>query len=407
MPSTRIHLLARRLSLAMAAPLVNDTLNQAWKNDKSKFGLRMLQKMGWTEGKGLGKNEDGVSEHVKVSKKSNNLGLGATRDQTGAAGWASTAVSFNGVLETLAKAYGTAHNSSDKKSKKKKKKSKKEKKRKRGEGGNRSTSDGSTSSGSDLESNGSGTASANAQGAHSCPSRARRVRSKDVKSFSTEDLRAILGKSAGPSLPSYPVIGGGDSSCKSNTASEKREKAAAKSAKKKDKKRKREERSNGSNGEADNDDEMVRAAGSPHRPRTRSMDLAEAAETTPAAATVTAADGDHSSPGVQSRQRPRTRSMDHAEDCGTIDENKATTAAAAGRSRKKAKKRKDRGGPGVVEGAEREIAEKHGAQGCGLEKQVEEEKASRKAKGLGSGKETETFTEAGEKKKRRKKERKA
>ncbi|CBJ48456.1 conserved unknown protein [Ectocarpus siliculosus] len=73
------------------APRVGDTQNQAWKNDKSKFGLKMMQKMGWTEGKGLGKNEDGVSEHVKVSKKSNNLGLGATHDSSGAAGWASAA----------------------------------------------------------------------------------------------------------------------------------------------------------------------------------------------------------------------------------------------------------------------------------------------------------------------------
>ncbi|CAN0437122.1 unnamed protein product, partial [Hapterophycus canaliculatus] len=75
---------------SVAAP-VGDTLNQAWKNDKSKFGLKMLQKMGWTEGKGLGKHEDGVSEHVKVAKKSNNLGLGATHDSSGAAGWASAA----------------------------------------------------------------------------------------------------------------------------------------------------------------------------------------------------------------------------------------------------------------------------------------------------------------------------
>ncbi|CAM9436053.1 unnamed protein product [Sphacelaria rigidula] len=388
----------------MAASGASDTLNQSWKNDKSKFGLKMLQKMGWTEGKGLGKNEDGVSEHVKVSKKSNNLGLGATRDQTGAAGWASTAVSFNGVLETLAKAYGTAHDSNEKKSKKRKKKSKKDKRRKKGESGNRSSSDGSTGSGSDIESNGSGTASVNAQGAYACPSRARRVRSKDVKSFSAEDLRAILGKSAGPSLPSYPVISGGDSSSKSSTAREKLEKAAAKSAKKKDKKRRREERISGSNGKTDDDGEIARTAGSPHRPRTRSMDLAERAETTPAAATATAADGDDSPPGVQSRQRPRTHSMDHAEGCGSVDENKATTATAASRSRKK---RKDRDGSGVLEGAERALAEECGAKGCGLEKRMGGGKARERVKGLGSGNGSEAGTEAVKKKKRRKKESKA
>ena len=34
----------------------------------------MLQKMGWAEGKGLGANEDGMQEHVKVSLKRDNLG---------------------------------------------------------------------------------------------------------------------------------------------------------------------------------------------------------------------------------------------------------------------------------------------------------------------------------------------
>jgi hypothetical protein len=34
----------------------------------------MLQAMGWSEGKGLGKNEDGMASHIKVSLKANNLG---------------------------------------------------------------------------------------------------------------------------------------------------------------------------------------------------------------------------------------------------------------------------------------------------------------------------------------------
>ncbi len=52
-----------------------DTQNKAWAEDKNKFGLKMLEKMGW-KGKGLGKNEDGLEQHVKVSKRSANLGLG-------------------------------------------------------------------------------------------------------------------------------------------------------------------------------------------------------------------------------------------------------------------------------------------------------------------------------------------
>lgn len=42
--------------------------------DKSKYGFRMLQQMGWKEGKGLGANEDGDTTHVRISKKQDNSG---------------------------------------------------------------------------------------------------------------------------------------------------------------------------------------------------------------------------------------------------------------------------------------------------------------------------------------------
>lgn len=34
----------------------------------------MLEKMGWSSGKGLGANEQGMTEHVKVSYKNNQSG---------------------------------------------------------------------------------------------------------------------------------------------------------------------------------------------------------------------------------------------------------------------------------------------------------------------------------------------
>lgn len=37
--------------------------------DNDKIGQKMLEKMGWTSGKGLGVNEQGIIEHVRVNKR--------------------------------------------------------------------------------------------------------------------------------------------------------------------------------------------------------------------------------------------------------------------------------------------------------------------------------------------------
>lgn len=50
--------------------------NNAWSNDASKFGQRMLEKMGWTSGKGLGAKEDGIVQHVVARYKNDEKGLG-------------------------------------------------------------------------------------------------------------------------------------------------------------------------------------------------------------------------------------------------------------------------------------------------------------------------------------------
>lgn len=42
--------------------------------DDSKFGQKMLEKFGWSKGKGLGAKEDGHVDHVKVSLKNDSLG---------------------------------------------------------------------------------------------------------------------------------------------------------------------------------------------------------------------------------------------------------------------------------------------------------------------------------------------
>lgn len=44
-------------------------------SDQGRFGYRMLEKMGWADGKGLGIREDGRKEHIKMKTKNDVLGL--------------------------------------------------------------------------------------------------------------------------------------------------------------------------------------------------------------------------------------------------------------------------------------------------------------------------------------------
>ncbi|XP_041448953.1 PIN2/TERF1-interacting telomerase inhibitor 1 isoform X2 [Drosophila obscura] len=66
--------------------------------DDARFGTKMLEKMGWTKGKGLGANEDGQQEFVRVRLKNDAEGLGfeARDDQ-----WTVHEEGFNGLLKSL------------------------------------------------------------------------------------------------------------------------------------------------------------------------------------------------------------------------------------------------------------------------------------------------------------------
>jgi hypothetical protein len=60
---------------------VFDPNNKAWANDQTGFGFKMLQKMGWSPGKGLGANEDGNLKNITLLVKNDQLGLGVKEDQ--------------------------------------------------------------------------------------------------------------------------------------------------------------------------------------------------------------------------------------------------------------------------------------------------------------------------------------
>ncbi|CAB1454855.1 unnamed protein product [Pleuronectes platessa] len=55
-----------------------DPRNSAWSKDESKFGQKMLERMGWSKGKGLGRTEQGSTDHIKVKVKNNSYGFGTS-----------------------------------------------------------------------------------------------------------------------------------------------------------------------------------------------------------------------------------------------------------------------------------------------------------------------------------------
>jgi len=48
------------------------------KRVESDIGMKLLKKMGWTEGEGLGKNADGIKDCIQMKRRDENLGLGST-----------------------------------------------------------------------------------------------------------------------------------------------------------------------------------------------------------------------------------------------------------------------------------------------------------------------------------------
>eukprot|EP01031_Cornospumella_fuschlensis_P030699 gene30699-37095_t len=179
-----------------AEPL-KDTLNAHWKTNKSNFGYRMLAKMGWTEDKGLGKNEDGMSAHVKMKKREDGLGLGMETvqdDKVGSKAWGSTVTSFNSVLQVLKNNLDEIHRDSeeDSKSKKRSKKSKKDKKDKK-----RKRSDDNDDNDNEVAESSEGKKDKKKRAIISVGIKYKKFRdAKDLKSKTDSDRAAIFGAAA-------------------------------------------------------------------------------------------------------------------------------------------------------------------------------------------------------------------
>lgn len=98
--------------MAMAGPRRRekwglDPRGTNWSKDQNKFGFKMLEKMGWSDGKGLGMNLDGGTDHVKVKTKNNTLGIGASSQDVDY-NWLQTQDTFNTLLKDLNQACGSS-----------------------------------------------------------------------------------------------------------------------------------------------------------------------------------------------------------------------------------------------------------------------------------------------------------
>ncbi|TPP56807.1 Pin2-interacting protein X1 [Fasciola gigantica] len=88
----------------------NNPCGNSWANDHSGFGQQMLKRLGWSPGKGLGKNGDGIEKPIKASAKSDRRGLGKKMDY--ALGDCQQLEDYAKLLKSLNKSYCAVKRSS-------------------------------------------------------------------------------------------------------------------------------------------------------------------------------------------------------------------------------------------------------------------------------------------------------
>ena len=53
----------------------------SYKKFNSTFGAKILEKFGWKEGEGLGKEKNGITEAIQIKRREENMGLGKTKKE--------------------------------------------------------------------------------------------------------------------------------------------------------------------------------------------------------------------------------------------------------------------------------------------------------------------------------------
>ncbi|CAO4363848.1 unnamed protein product [Caenorhabditis nigoni] len=80
-----------------------DPQNLTWKNDDQKFSKKLMEKMGWSEGDGLGRNRQGNQDAVKLRANTSGRGLGADKLADYDSTWISHHDDFADLLAALNK----------------------------------------------------------------------------------------------------------------------------------------------------------------------------------------------------------------------------------------------------------------------------------------------------------------
>lgn len=103
----------------------------------SAFARKQMEKMGWSAGKGLGKEEQGRVEHIKVKKREEQMGLGVEKqkvEEQKTQWWYNVYDKLADKIQIDASSDEEGEDGKKSKKKKKSKKAKKDRKRKREQG---------------------------------------------------------------------------------------------------------------------------------------------------------------------------------------------------------------------------------------------------------------------------------
>ena len=168
--------------------------------ERDGFGMRLLSKMGWVEGRGLGKRGDGIATHVRARKRMDFVGVGADArcDASGktTVDWTMNTLAFDDVLrslnrahsaESLGRVWGEASSSSSSEEEKEEKKRKpsKEERREAKRAKKEAKKEAKRKKKNEIVVNRSVVSHAGRY--------QKRVSQKMVSNYSSEDLGAILG----------------------------------------------------------------------------------------------------------------------------------------------------------------------------------------------------------------------